>query len=100
MMQGTTPKHIFAIPFDTSMVATCQVLYAQNDTVIITKDTEDCELDGKNIITHLTQKETFSFDHNVNVNIQIRVLTTGGDSLVSDIITVDVGRCLNEQVLL
>jgi hypothetical protein len=99
MMQGTTPTHIFKLPFDVSAVKAVQIIYAQNDTEVLTKDINDCELEGNTISTKLTQDETLQLDHRYNVQIQIRVLTAADDALASDVICVKCDRCLSDEVL-
>ena len=99
MIRGTTPTHTFNIPFDTSMVKEVKVTYAQDDTVVLEKRTSDCELDGQRIIVTLTQEDTFLFDCKKAVEIQIRVLTVGGDALGSVPEKVGVSKCLDDEVL-
>lgn len=99
MRQGTTPTHNFTIPFGVSSIKEVMVLYAQDDTVIVRKNTEDCTMVGNVVSVKLSQEDTFKFDHKKNVQIQIRVLTTTDDALLSDIKVVDVQKCLDDGVL-
>lgn len=99
MIRGTTPTHTFVLPFDSVMVAEVMVIYAQDNEEVLKKDTYDCEKDGNEIRVTLTQEETLTFDHSRNVQIQIRVLTTGGQALASTIYTADVENVLNDEVL-
>ena len=99
MIQGTTPKHTFNIPFDTSMIDKVRILYAQNDNLVVVKTKEDCEITDKAIITTLTQEDTFKFDKNTDVEIQIRILTKGGDAPASIPIKVGVTKCLETEVI-
>lgn len=99
MIRGTTPTHTFKIPFDASVVKSAMVIYAQDGMEVLHKETEDCELEGKTIKTKLSQEDTFKFSHTANVQIQLRLLTMSGDALVSDIKTVSVEQCLNNEVL-
>lgn len=41
MIIGTTPTHHFDLPFDASMVSAARVIYKQNGTEILRKETED-----------------------------------------------------------
>lgn len=99
MIRGTTPTHTFTLPFDVSEIRQVKVIYAQNDEEIFCKRTEDCELYGSAIKVRLTQEETFLFDCKKLVQIQIRVLTHGGDSLSTDVISTSVKKCLDDEVL-
>lgn len=99
MIRGTTPTHTFNIPFDTSMVKEVKILYAQDDVKVLEKNTEDCTLSGQSISVTLTQEDTFLFDCKKAVEIQIRVLTAGGNALASVPEKVGVSKCLDNEVL-
>ena len=99
MIQGTTPTHTFTLPFDTSLLTSARIIYSQNEKIILKKELSDCECSGNTISCKLTQEETFLFVHPKTVQIQIRVLTDGGDALNSDIETVPCKMCLDDEVL-
>lgn len=99
MIRGTTPTHTFTLPCDASMVKEVMVIYGQDDTEVFHKDTEDCKLEGDTVSVTLTQEDTFLFDHKKRVQIQLRVLTDGGDALASDVKITSIKKCLNEEVL-
>lgn len=100
MFKGTTPTHTFNIPIDSSLVKTAKITYTQRDKEVLVKRTEDCTFEGKKIVTKLCQEDTFKFEHNTIVTIQLRVLTNSGDVLASDLIMTSVGKCLDNEVLL
>lgn len=100
MRKGTTPTHIFTIPFDTAIVKEALVVYAQDDKEVFRKETYDCMMDGKHIGVKLTQDDTLRFNHSRNVQVQLQVLTTEGDSYVSDVWVIRANQCLNNEVLL
>lgn len=99
MIRGTTPTHIFTLPFDVSLVKAVMVIYAQKDQEVFTKGTNDCELEGNTISVRLTQEDTLKLKHKNNVQIQIKVLTEANDALVSDIVSVKCGQCLSDEVM-
>lgn len=99
MHKGTTPKHTFKIPFKTETIAILRVTYAQRDEIVVEKTEADCTLEGDEIIVKLSQEETLSFDENEFVKIQIRIITTDGEALVSNKIRLSVGDVLNKEVL-
>lgn len=99
MIRGTTPTHTFNIPFDTSLVDEVKIVYAQDEVVILEKTTSDCSLDDTKICVTLTQEDTFKFDCKKVVEIQLRVLTTGGEVLASVPEKVGVSKCLDNEVL-
>ena len=99
MIKGTTPTHIFTIPFDTSVLDKVKITYAQNDAIVLTKTTENCALEENKISVTLTQEDTFAFDHKKAVEIQLRVLTKNGEVLTSLPEKVGVAKCLDDEVL-
>lgn len=99
MIRGTTPTHIFQIPFDTGLLKEIRVSYAQGNKVIAEKKTEDCILDGDTISVTLTQEDTLKFKHMKIVEIQLKVLTEDGCVMATPIIRKDVSEVLNEEVL-
>ena len=99
MIRGTTPTHIFQIPFDTGLLKKIRIFYAQNSNVVVEKSTCDCVLEGDKIIVTLTEEETLRFSHKILVKVQLKVLTTEGVVMATDIDRVDVGEILSEEVL-
>ena len=99
MIQGTNPVHTFKLPFSTEAVQSIRILYAQDDEVVVAKETADCTLEGDKATVELTQEDTLSFNHKKKVEIQVRVLTVDGKSLVSDPKCVTVRQCLDKDVI-
>lgn len=99
MVNGTTPTHTFTLPFDISTIKTIEIIYAQRNNALLIKKNKDIHLEGTKAIVKLTQEETFKFRHNFTVQIQLRILTTTGDALASNIYEVDCERVLNNEVL-
>lgn len=99
MTRGTTPTHIFSIPFDASEVKEAMIIYAQNDVEVFRKETDDCVLDGRDIKVTLTQEDTLLLSSKYNVQIQLRILTDDGKALASSVKIVGVDQCLNDEVL-
>lgn len=99
MFRGTTPTHTFEVDTDTSLIKEVKIIYSQKDKEILVKRTEDCTIEDGVISTKLSQEDTFLFEGNTIVTIQVRVLTMGGDALTSDLIMTGVGKCLDDEVL-
>ena len=99
MIRGTTPTHIFTLPFGIETIKTIQIIYAQSGAEKLTKSNEDCMLDGNTVTVKLTQEDTFLFDDGVCVEVQVRVLTNGGDALASRVMRVRCEECLSCEVL-
>jgi hypothetical protein len=105
MRQGTTPKHTFSIPFDTSNVGKVRVYYAQKDSRSgetvrkITKTESDVAMEGNTISLRLSQEDTLLLEGNKVTLIQLRVVTKAEESFVSDIVTVMTEQCLSDEVV-
>ena len=99
MTQGTTPTHVFTLPFSTELIKSARVTYAQKRAVVLIKEDEELIMDGESISVRLTQADTLRFRPDDEVEIQLRILTTAGDALASDIERVSVRRCLDREVL-
>lgn len=97
--RGSTPTHIFEIPIEAALVKEARITYAQNDIVVLTKETEDCTITGNEVITKLTQEDTFLFDDAVPVQMQLRLIDMNDDAYVSEVFTVSVKKCLDKEVL-
>lgn len=104
MRIGTTPTHEFVLPLSVNEIQEVEITYCQNKKEILKKHTGDCalngtdELGGTTVSVKLSQEDTFSF-HDGVVEIQVRVLTTDGTALASDIMSVSCKRCLSDEVL-
>lgn len=99
MRMGTSPTHVFTLPFSVDLVEVVRVIYAQNGKAVLELDEDDCTLDGNTIKAHIAQESTFMFTAGVNVEIQLRVRTSDGNAMASNIICVSCERCLSEDVI-
>ena len=100
MTRGTTPTHTFTFSVDLSDVKDFVITYVQKGKIVLEKKKDDCMISGSTISVTLTQQETLKFDdHTSMVEIQAKVLMTGGTVLASNIFNTYVSRILNEEVL-
>ena len=99
LAKGTTPIHTFTLPFNTGIIKTVKVIYAQKNAVLFEKEGEACNCSDNTVTVKLTQEETLKFDCRHSVQIQMRVLTVDGDALASLVQYVPVCECLDSEVL-
>lgn len=99
MKRGTTPIHQFVLPYSVDMIEEVEVTYHQHGKEVLKKYLNEFTAEGKTVYTMLSQEETFAFDEGVNVEIQLRVLTKGGEVHASEIFTVGCMKCLSDEVL-
>ena len=107
MRRGTTPTHTFMLPFEVPEGSKVRIVYVQNDKIILEHTTEQCTVEGSDIKTRLTDKETLLFDSKLHfiagryqsypVEIQIGIKTPEGDKLWSHIILATVEKCLRKD---
>ena len=104
MYRATTAIHTFTLPEQAASYAEIHITYKQGNAQII-KHAENGVLpsgmtfDDKDVIIRLTQDETKTFAPNKAVDVQVRVLTTGGDAYASRIFKVKVNDVLCDEVL-
>lgn len=99
MYRGTTPTHIFTLPYDLGEISALSIAYEQGGNIILEKSMEDVLVNGNTISVVLSQEETLLFDSNMTASVQIRVRTGNGSALASKPITLDVGAILRDGVL-
>lgn len=100
MYRATTPTHTFELPFDyEQFVDKILITYKQGNDIILEKTETDIEHDKKTVSFQLSQEETNLFSGDSVVRIQVRVLTKGGESIVSEEIQIMAKEVLNDKVL-
>lgn len=100
MRRYTTPTHIFTMPFETTEIEKARVIYAQGEKPVFVKELEECQCNGRTLSVTLTQEETALLDCKKGfVDIQAHILTTDGQSLVSEPVRVPVKKCFDTEVL-
>lgn len=97
--RGTTPTHTFTLPFERELVSDLRITYFQNKKEVFVKDMDEIEFSERDINLTLTQEETFLFESGKEVLIQIKIKTSDGTVLNSDIIKMRVDASLNNEVI-
>ena len=98
-MRGATPTHTFTIPVNISDIKKVKIIYSQNDEIVVQKLINGSDITDENLKIRLTQEDTFKFNCNLPVEIQMRILMEDGETLNSYIKKVGVSRCLDDEVL-
>lgn len=99
MIRGTTPVHRYKLPLDRLMIKELRVIYAQNSEPVLVKTLEAFAISDDWASVKLTQEESLLFDSGQLAEVQMRILTTGGEALASKIKRVSVGRLLEDEVM-
>lgn len=96
MIRGTTPTYVFNLPFDVATIDKARVIFRQKD-ICVKKD--EVIMEGSTITITLTQEDTLKFKCGSIVEAQVRVITNGGESLASYVVSINVYECLDDEVL-
>lgn len=98
MKRASTPKHYFRLPIDASLVSKFLLTYSQNGKIVLEKTEENMTVEDGIWSVQLTQEETNLFKADY-ANAQVRILTTDGVCLPSQIFRLNVGPVLNDEVM-
>ena len=104
MTRGTTPTHTFTLPDDlkTATLSALYITYAQGSKTVLEKTLSDVTINGGVITCTLTQADTLAFDvknqvcNCDKVNIQVRIKTSDGVAMASDIMRIPVMDVLKD----
>lgn len=99
LYKGTTPIHIFVLPFDTNTIENVVITYSQKNNIVFEKRKDDCIFENNTITVNLSQEETLKFERSYNVEIQVRVRTYDDVAYASLIYEEPIRPCLNEEVI-
>lgn len=97
--RGTTPTHTFTLPFEREFVSDLRITYVQNKKDIIIKEMKDIDFIDNEISLTFTQEETYQFEAGKEVQVQIKIKTTDGLVLNSDIMIMRVDASLDNEVI-
>ena len=99
MYRGTTPSLIFNLPIDPTTLTQAWITISQNNNVVINKTLAECQIQDTSIICSLSQQDTLLLQKRIDAQVQLRVLTEGGDALASPIYSVKVQDILKDGVI-
>ena len=101
MKRLTTPKLTYQLPseINSQIISLCSITFKQNGKIIFVKYKNKLLWEDDNTISiKLTQRETKSLSPGT-LQMEIHIVTTGGDSLMSEPISCSVKDVLNDEVL-
>lgn len=99
LIPGATSTDSFKLPVDASIIQSLQIDYSQEGTLRFSKTKEDCSLEGTSGTVELTQEDTLRFVDGRAAQVQIVLVTMGGEVIPSKPISFSVGTRLNREVL-
>lgn len=104
MTRGTTPTHTFTLPdnLKTATLSALYITYAQRGETVLEKTLSDVTISNGAITCTLTQAETLLFSvrnharSTDDVAIQVRMKTSDGTAMASDIMRIPVMDVLKD----
>lgn len=99
MIRGTTPTLEFGLPISKESIADAFVSFSQNQKLVIDKPLSACSCEGNKLTVRLEQEDTLKLVADQLTEIQLRVKTTDGEALASQIIKVDTYRIIKDGVI-
>lgn len=99
MIRGTTPTHIFTLPFDSGQISQLRLTYSQDGATVFEKNETEVNLAGTQLEYTLAQTESLAFTEQKPVEIQLKIKTIDGAVVASKIMRTNVSTVLNEEVL-
>lgn len=99
MRQGTTPTHYYTLPISVELIKTVEITYAQGGKVVLRKSNADVQMEGRKVVVHLAQEDTFALDPTRLLEIHLRPLLTNGRVPDTRIIYLNVSKSLSREVL-
>ena len=98
MRKGTTPVHVFNLPFHTEEIAVLKITYSQRGKILFEKRLDDCTLEGNTVTVPLSQEDTFKITENT-VEFQLRIKDKIGKVHATKVFKKFADECLDEEVL-
>lgn len=100
MRRGSTPTLKFELPLEIdNNVTKLRVTFEQNDKIIFEKTERDIFINEQFFNLQLTQEETLMFDSSVPIRMQVKIRTTDGNVVPSDVVLIECKDVLSEEIL-
>ncbi|MBQ9081135.1 MAG: hypothetical protein IJY26_00675 [Clostridia bacterium] len=92
--QGTTPTFSFTLPFEAIQIKSFFITFRQGERNVLEKDLSDCTTEGYEISVTLSQEETFLFEPNQTVYVQVRMADGENSAFASPVFAMHVAPVL------
>ena len=97
--RGSTPIHVFTLPFSIEEVADLRIVYKQSKNKVLSREKKDVNIQGNDVVLTLTQEDTFLFNESDNVEVQLKVKTINDQVFNSDIMEMKITKALDDEVI-
>ena len=78
IIRGTTPTINYSFSFAASTIEKTRIYFIQGNETLLTKDEDDCTMNGNTVSVTLTEAETYLFSVKKRLETNARVMQTGG----------------------
>lgn len=75
IIRGTTPTEEFELPCSANEIKDLRIIFGQSKKGLFTKYRNECELKNNKVLVSLSQDETYLFNPNKKLYVEIRVQT-------------------------
>lgn len=100
MRRGSTPTLKFELPLEIdNNVTKLRLTFEQNDKTVVEKTEKEIMINEQFFSVQLTQEETLSFDSSCPIRMQVKIRTTDGNVVPSDVVLIECKDVLNEEIL-
>lgn len=99
LIPGATSTESFTLPVDASIIQSLTIDYGQAGEFRFSKTEKDCSLNGTSGTVKLTQEDTLKFVNGRAAQVQIVLVTKGGEVIPGDPVSLSVGTRIKREVL-
>ncbi len=85
MRRGSTPTFCFTLPKEAESFSDIRITFVQNGTSILTAEKNELELRGKDALYLMSEENSLKFSDGQNAELQIRLVSSDGTVLLSEI---------------
>lgn len=73
IIRGTTPKHVFDLPYPREEISNIRIIYGQNGKSLFVKLGKDCSFLDKKVEVSLSQEDTYLMKPNKILDVEIKI---------------------------
>lgn len=100
MIRGSTPTLKFELPLEIdNNVTKLRLTFKQNGEIVFEKTEKDIVINEQFFTVRLTQEETLMFDSSCPIRMQVKIRTTDGNVVPSDVVLIECKDVLSEEIL-
>ena len=100
MQKGANSQHRYTLPLPLDSVKVIRIIYTQGGKKpVFAKTDSDVQIVDGEVVVGISQEESYLFDERKPVYARVRVLTTDGDTFVSEKIPIILYGCSEEFIM-